>query len=343
MRRWIVLVLLWSGCQTEPTVACDLEAATEVVYDADGLPAYPGQALLITSCGAGGFCHAEGIPHENRHGAPAGLEFDLTLASTGRASNEEEAARLARAQDALLRHRSLVMASVESGSMPPDGVGAEIVANAPHFDRLVGFEPPRFEPLPDIGSEEGLAILRNFAACGYRVVERTQRRTDEGTVAGTIESAIERRCADPTWPSIHALVIAPSCAGSACHDAVEPSAGLDLSAGQDDLGQLAARLVGAPAGGSICEGSSLPQIDPGFDPMRSLLYVKVAGGEELCGRTMPLVGNALSDQRLCAIREWIACGACGDPGDPRCADCTAAARDACGVVLGPDGPECTPG
>jgi hypothetical protein len=39
---------------------------------------------------------------------------------------------------------------------------------------------------------------------------------------------------------------------------------------------------------------------------------------------MPLSGSALTEQRLCAIREWIECGACAEArgaSDNACADC----------------------
>lgn len=51
---------------------------------------------------------------------------------------------------------------------------------------------------------------------------------------------------------------------------------------------------------------------------------------EVCGAVMPASGNPLTEQRLCAIREWIACGACG-PGDASCDACIETARGMCGV------------
>ena len=81
MRR-VALALsfvLSGGCGPELGV-CDEPQALRVAYDGlesidgappSGLPAYEGQALMIQSCGYGGFCHgADGIPVANRHAAP---------------------------------------------------------------------------------------------------------------------------------------------------------------------------------------------------------------------------------------------------------------------------------
>ena len=83
-------------------------------------------------------------------------------------------------------------------------------------------------------------------------------------------------------------------------------------------------------------------------PHRRILLLELhhpdgeVGWSECVAGEQPNYGPETIDTAWHAIREWIACGACGEPDDPRCADCTAAARATCGVVLGPDGPECAP-
>src|SRR5690606_27250255 len=56
------------------------------------------------------------------------------------------------------------------------------------------------------------------------------------------------------------------------------------------------------------------------DPMTSLFYLKVAPSHgdppmEVCGGRMPAAGTPLVEQEICAIRSWIACGACAEPND----------------------------
>ena len=346
MRRLALTVALFggalAGCAPEELPECDLAAATEVVYDAEGFPAYPGQALIATSCGGGGFCHGSDVPVERRHGAPHGFELDVRLASTSDALAPGAVERLARSQQDLLAHRAMILATIDTGVMPPAGVGEAIVRDAAQFDRLMELGPDVYEPLPAIGSDEGRAIVRNFYACGARVVERTERAPEQAPeeAVGWIEEPRERRCVDPTWPDLYEAIIAPSCATGTCHGGAEPAAELDLRALDPEApGDVAARLVGAPSHGPFCAEIGLPQIDPGHDPMASLLYRKLLG-DGVCGEAMPLIGNSISAQRRCAMRVWIECGACPEADGGECAECVDAARAECGVTRTEAGVAC---
>ena len=342
----------------DPSVGpADEDAALEVVYDQDGLPAFAGQALAIQSCGAGGFCHADGIEPIDRFGAPNGLGFDLRVASTTVEIEEEAVARLTAHQNNMLHNRGLVWGQVSSLNMPPGGpVGEEYRAS------VAGLVYERFDDdgeavgaLPSLDSEEGREIFRNWLAARVPVVERTQRRIDrrDDLLIGYVVPVCERTCVDPTWESIYVQIIEPSCARSRCHDNTEPASDLDLFADltppppQSMLTpeQLHARLapilvgdedregiIGANAVGSQCRPEGWSIVVPN-EPEMSLLYAKVAAasGDDICGGKMPLSGNPLTEQRLCAIREWIACGACA-PGDTSCDACTETARATCGVA-----------
>lgn len=322
----LVTVAFAGGCVPSVGTECDEAAATEVVYDREGNPAYPGQALLIANCGGGGFCHSPDAPTESRFGAPAGLDFDLRPLSSGGVSS----LHLGDSQSFVTANRDAIFESVRSGAMPPSGVGSEVVAQSPSFDHLVAFDPLRFRPMDSLDSAEGQEVLRNFLACGARVVEGTSPRLNQRSV-GWIEDPITRGCVDSTWESIYANVIEPGCVSGACHDAEAPVAGLDLTGRTPS--EVAERLIGAESLGSSCRDSGLPQVDPAFDPNRSLFYIKLADPAPLCGRRMPIVGSPLGEQRLCAIRTWIACGACSSEQDTRCNECTEAARVECGTVL----------
>src|SRR5579859_6806508 len=89
-----LLLLLVSAPACSPTVgtACDETRARDVVYDPSGSPAYAGQSIMLTSCASGGaFCHADMAMH--RYGAPAGMNFDVTLADSSRFATEADGAR----------------------------------------------------------------------------------------------------------------------------------------------------------------------------------------------------------------------------------------------------------
>jgi hypothetical protein len=335
---WLVLTL---GCQPE-LGECNPEGAFELVYTEDGVPAFAGQALINQSCGGGGFCHASGIPDADRHGVPRGLELDLRLASTTEAPRDAETARLSRDQIRAHAQRHAIWAQVESGRMPPPDVGADVLESiAVRYDR-VGEDGSTFSPLPGLDTEQGRDIVRNWLACGTPVVERTVPRSDGAPSVGFVVPACRRRCIDPTWPALREALIVPGCATAACHDAEAPAAALDLTG---EAIALRERLVEQRPAGALCgagDFAEMPMLTPG-EPEASLLWLKVAplSPAERCGSAMPLSGAALSEQSLCALREWIAAGACADPTDSACAEDLEGMRARCGVELDESGaPSC---
>lgn len=336
-----MLLVLTGGCADDLGPG-DERAALEVVYDAQGVPAFAGQALVIQSCGAGGFCHAEvGAGElERRFGAPAGLDFDLRVASTTTAAEDAASQRLWRDQLRVLAMREHVFDQVRSGAMPPGGAAGEAYAEETahvRFERVAD-DGVTFTPLPSLDTDEGRELLRVWLATRVPVVERTESRGDgSGNVTGFTVAACPRTCVDVTWERIYADVIEPSCASSACHDDVEPAGALDLSGG---AGVVLDRITGAPPAGELCAASGVPILTPG-EPSASLLYLKMAAARssDVCGNRMPLSGNPPSPQALCAIEAWIDCGACGAD-DPRCDACADEARARCGVMITEGEPRC---
>lgn len=359
MRLSLAIALLHGGCTT--IGPCDDAAAREIVYDEDGAPAYAGQAIVIQSCGGGGYCHSEGIAAERRHGAPRGLEYDVSLASTSAELALDEVSRLDRSQLALVHTRTLAWEQIAAGRMPPGGVGAMILAGGPRYDHRVGVG---FEPAARLDDEDGSRRddarerVRNWLACRAPVIERTEPRADmDPTTIGAVEPATVRRCADVTWPSLYATIFGGRivdlesgerrggrCAYSGCHDgeetgvlpsfAVEPPAVSDEEGWREAIDGVARRLIGEVTASQICAPSAIPYVSTGA-PEASLVYLKLLD-DPPCGERMPLVGGALVEQRICALREWIACGACvvEEHCDPACL-ATARARcevsDACVV------------
>ena len=310
MRTALLAVSLASlAAACDPDVgACDPAAATAVVYDPNGLPAFEGQALVIQSCGGGAFCHSAGIDPPDRHGAPQGFALDVSLASASPDVNEDAVRRLGRAQVDTLNHASSVLGQVRSGSMPPRGVDA-VPIGRPEFQRI----PPGARSgtsLPGIRTGEGQEILRNWLACGVPVVERTTERMDgnDNTIGATVPS-IETTPVEPVWPEIYARILEPGCAFSMCHDDETTAGALDLSAQETAYAALL-----SPAGGRLCEGAA-DRVVPG-DPRASLLVHKLEGRAPdgpICGTRMPTLGNALSQGRIASIRQWIEDGARREP------------------------------
>jgi hypothetical protein len=346
--RWFFLLGLVSGCY--PLGEGDPEAAQEIVYSPDGQPAFAGQALVIQGCGGGAYCHANTVEEErDRYGAPSGLSFDLQLASFTSEVQADETNRLLRNHVRMFEMRVSVWAEVASDRMPPSGQAAIDYAADTSYIAWDRFEENGIdhEPLPGLDDPEGREILRNWLASGLPIVERTEARRDrQPNATGFTVASCERDCVDPTWRSIYDEVIRPTCTSARCHDADDAEADLDLITGSRD--EVLGRMVNVFALGSRCAPSIIQAhfgqrylIAPG-NAEESLFYTKLAveSGSDVCGSRMPLGGAQLSPQRLCAIREWIECGACADEStDPACLACIVQARrsDECNIVLANDG------
>lgn len=192
---------------------CDAAAARELVFrdtgdnvDGDnGLPMYAGQALVQQSCGDGAFCHAEAAQGTSRYGASHVLDFDLSPACTGfeapcQAGDPITDGLRANRQNAI-DHAQIMLQAIDRETMPPPGVGADVVSRAPSFRRVdfLDIHSESFELrsrvaycdqlpigtcapgattielenplLPPVGSSEGREIVRNWLACGAPVVE----------------------------------------------------------------------------------------------------------------------------------------------------------------------------
>ncbi|MCB9595433.1 MAG: hypothetical protein H6719_22120 [Sandaracinaceae bacterium] len=186
--RALALAALLAGCSVPGT--CDEAAATAVVSTREGIPAYEGQALMIRSCGARSFCHSEGVEAEARHGAPLGLDFDLGLASLGPEAGDVE--RLDVHQRRVFGLRTNIWQQVSSGMMPPGEEGRLARSAAPVYERTIPGSTSG-DPLPEVDTDEGLEILRNWLRCGTPVIERTQPRADGQ--ANLIGATVTRTCA----------------------------------------------------------------------------------------------------------------------------------------------------
>jgi hypothetical protein len=318
---------LLSGCPATVGDTCtseDLARARRVAYSSDGLPAYEGQALMITSCGGASYCHTQTPTSSTvpRYGAPADLDFDPLIVD-GAPDEQEAQARLLAAVGAIHRHRDAVYASVVSGVMPPRGRPPvpDLREAAAAYRTYAGASDMTGTPLPAIQTTEGEEILRNWLACGSPVVERTsepatilpctQNSDCDVTRACDLDlgecrpvgDVVARRATEltPTWSSIHANVIRPSCATVGCHIGASSFNMLDLSDRAMAYEALTTRDATA--------GCGMRSYVTAGDPSMSVLIDKIQVMPS-CGGRMPPSG--LSAETVAVITEWVMNGAMND-------------------------------
>jgi hypothetical protein len=304
--RAISLFVLGSlvGCEGEVGPCVSDTESRRVVYDAFGAPAFEGQALMITSCGYGAFCHSPEIDDERRFGAPVGLEYDVRLAGYDGTIDRAELDRMTEMRTRVYEHRRSIWAQVASANMPIDGAVGELVGeSAPVYYR----ELPD-TPMATLDTEDGREVLRNWLACGAPVVERTAPVDDPSyEPTGWIVDPIEVEPLEANWNNIYTRLIEPRCNGGPCHGASEAGE-LNL---EGDAEALAA-LLNVASDGEECGETGARLIVPG-DPDASLFVHKLSGrdaaGEPVCGRLMPIGASRLSEPSLQAVRDWIAGGA----------------------------------
>jgi hypothetical protein len=289
---FVVLAAVTAGCG-EDLGTCDMNAATQVVYAADGTPYYAGQGLVQSSC-ADGVCHSSAAVNDSRKGAPHGLNFDLHPLTA-----QSTAANISSLKDGVAKVRddaSDLYGEISGGTMPPGDAGkrpdvAWKLANGTSAN------------LPGIGSDVGKATVRNWLACGAPVVSGvTGAPADAAQISSsTLVPGLDTGPVGSTFKDVYAAVLAP-CA-QACHKAGGAYPGLDLST-QAIAG---AALVGKSPGAGACSGKG--QFVTAGNCETSLLYNKLSSATPLCGAQMPLGGTPLSKSALDSLCTWIKAGA----------------------------------
>lgn len=323
------LLLLAAGCTGADLGDCDLTGALEVVYTPTGQPMFAGQAVLHTSCGGGVYCHSgPDLSTEARFGAPADLDYDLSLASTTATLNRAEHRRLSDNQHRVLADRQRIYDAILGGHVLGDGAGFDALRSAgaelayDRFDEEGYLTGPRPSLLAGSATEraEAVEIVRDWLACGVPAVEGTVPSRVPEPVGWVIPSC-EHRCTDAAWPAIHEQVIA-TCA--ICHNGYGR---LDLSGDASDVYE---RILDAPAISADCLGSRI--LVPGRASESLLVVVPEADPTiRLACAVSSHVTPRASAQHLCALRAWVACGACREADGGACAPCVAEARARCNV------------
>lgn len=157
-----------------------------------------------------------------------------------------------------------------------------------------------------------------------------------GCSSSTAEPPLTTTCS-PDLASIQ-QIFARSCGQQACHGAIEPAVGLDLTTG--DVG---GRLIAVPS--ATCDGRV--RVVPG-DPDRSALYEKMVEAVPTCGGHMPPGGYLSAEEKAC-VRQWIAGLPAADAGTDGPAPCEMCGGSACVDLMtdpsscGACGAACPPG
>lgn len=305
------MLALW-GCESS-LGACDMAAATVVVYRA-GVPYYEGQALVESRC-AGGFCHSANAKGANRFGAPAELNFDVTVVTPAQTLADVQHHREGLAS--IAEWDADISDLVADGTMPPGKAGKRdpgvwLYAAA---DGSLPTGMDATNQLFDIGTARGHETLRNWLACGHPTVAGTDDLQSglAAAVAGlggaVLPSKSSATCVLTAVGALGPVLDAGNCAS--CHVAGGAFAGqtnLDLSRPNGDIMPAHGALLNRDAWiDGPCSGHGrliLP--NQCFD---SLLYQKLVDGPLSCGAPMPQGGARLSADLLMCLCQWINAGA----------------------------------
>lgn len=193
--------------------------------------------------------------------------------------------------------RAIMDLSVQDGASQVVGVDGEVLLNE--------------------GPCTAFALPKNEAQTMPTAEEQAAPLYVPPTGAGDVDLEPTKRCVDsdpaaaPSGTTLSHLrdsVLVPGCIFSSCHDAKQPTAGLDLQSPD---------LHAALLGHDVVAGVDLPLVKPG-DPEGSWLYQLVSRCEpkNSAGEVVrPMPYNAptlLPDTHVAALRAWILAGALDD-------------------------------
>ena len=318
-----IVAVFATGCRRDVGTCFDQEALNVVFDENTGIPMYEGQALVVSTCGNGAFCHSADARGSARFGVPKGLDFDVSVAcSPERTCSPDDVDRLLEDRKLTTSISGLMVGQVKSKAMPPGNAGEITRAGASRFIRTDA------TALPSIDSKEGREIVRNWIACDSPVVGQAVQgtETNQGQPCSSAEaigeigatdcrySAPEPTPPDPTWTSIYAEVIEPRCV--VCHRFPTASnAGLAvLDFGPDKSSTLVSmrgRAASTETGsGAMCAGQG-PLITPGAMNINDSLLLQKLAQTHTCGDEMP-VGGIVPISTVEVIRQWIELGAMDD-------------------------------
>jgi hypothetical protein len=345
--------LLLAGCKrdlgecnldgtTDDGTPIDGPAAFDIAYRiTDGLPMYEGQALVQSTCGDGSFCHAPAARGENRIGAPAGMNFDVSLVCTEDLANcqanppyDSRVSRLEGEQNNVRDWSEGMIQEIRAGAMPPGEAGQRVRNNTPWL-REDGTE------LPSIDSSEAQEIVRNWLACQAPAIGRTESpptEADELQPCGSDTDEVicvyggpAGELPEPVWSEIYFSVMFTQCVS--CHGPLNDNTdanpnnpiGGEIPGGASPSALAVLDLTGTDTSDTTnwateswsavvdqsastagpCAGSGL--VVESFDSENSIMIEKMRG-VQTCGSQMP-IGGLLPQPLVDIVAQWIDDGA----------------------------------
>jgi len=269
---------------------------------------YGGQAIINKACTSG--CHSSKATGKDRHGVPAGLDFDLIpideedAAGTKKSGGativklkSSQIAGLRARQKKIVEQRNLIWQQVEDGLMPPSGMFDSVMSNIfASSEKTPCEEGKEFTKIPLPQTRE---VLRNWLACGAPLVETNGLKIDKVRVAGAAgyQYPTCKRKADAvvTLESLFKTTFS-GCGG--CHDG-GPFASPPLFVSVDALAKSLRTK-------SACSGKRF--ISPG-KPEDSYLLELLQGPNPDCGHEQMPKGDPLSERAIAEVSAWITAGA----------------------------------
>jgi hypothetical protein len=137
----------------------------------------------------------------------------------------------------------------------------------------------------------GLSFALALASCGGHVVDLGGF---EGGTGGNSGGLGEGSCALNGTSEVPMTILVPHCAIAGCHSAKNAMANLDL-----ESPDLLRRLTG-----QMAQGGPGVIIDPGGDPNKSILYLKLKPDPPFLAQ-MPFAAPKLDDGSIACIGSWI--------------------------------------
>jgi hypothetical protein len=270
---------------------------------------YGGQAIMNKACATG--CHLSTATGEDRHGAPAGLDFDLLPVDEENASGTAKSGKrmivkltaaqrdgLRKRQHAIVELRDSIWQQVQDGLMPPGGLlGSMMSTIFASSERKPCTSGNAYSKLDGADTRE---VLRNWLACGAPFVETNGTKLDKSSAAGEVGDQY-LSCERETGVAITLEGLFKStfseCGGCHNNPLTGPPSFLDVET-----------LAGSLRTESACGGK--PFVSPG-DPENSYLLDLLQAPNPACSHDrMPAGGlDPLSERALEEVRSWIASGA----------------------------------
>jgi hypothetical protein len=290
-----VLGLLIGSCAPD-LGACDMNAATQLVYSTAGTPYYTGQAVVQQSC-SGGLCHASSAVGDARVGAPHGLDFDVAPLTSQSTPTDTSALQAGISKVRDKAHN--MWGQIENGNMPPGTVGQRPVQT---------WKLPNGNPTQalDINTADGKATVRNWLACNAPIVGGATGAPAEAAALGAVLPPMSSSAATNSFQYIYDNILSGTC--KSCHVKGSPYASMTpmdfttVTTAYASLNNQDASATGK------CVGHGKLVVAGNCDT--SLLYLKLApAAPAVCGDLMPLAGTPISTtlrQNLC---DWIKAGA----------------------------------